>query len=494
MRFTERILLGTMRSIGRAVAAHLAAVTLGAAEPPQAAPVSPAPAIVKTQPDDGYRGIWYYNQPTQDEYKFKYSGGFATYPYQQTPIAIYCREVDKTFFVYGGTTARSGKEKQELLHMVSCYDHKTGRVPRPRILLNKHTGDAHDNPTLQVDDRGHLWVFSASHGTSRPSFIHRSTRPYSIDEFELVVKTNFSYAQPWHVSGQGFLFLHTRYGGGKSLGIDAARCLFTMTSADGFKWSEARMLAGMVMGDYQVSWRSGQRIATAFDFHPRPLGLNARANIYYLETDDLGRTWRNARGQAVALPLTDTNNPALIYDSRAEQLLVYLKDVNFDRAGRPVILFSTSKGFEPGPGNGPRQWQTMRWTGKEWERRPLTTSDNNYDHGSLYVEADGTWRVIGPTDAGPQAYNPGGEVVMWTSGDEGRTWRRAKQLTHDSSRNHTFVRRPLNAHADFYALWADGHGREPSESRLYFTNQEGGHVWRLPAKMDEDSAKPEVAW
>src|SRR5262245_33272969 len=83
--------------------------------------------------DDGYRGIWYYNQPTEDEYKFKYSGGFATYPYQQEPIAIYAKEVDKTFFVYGGTTARSGKDKQELLHMISYYDHKTGQVPRPRI-------------------------------------------------------------------------------------------------------------------------------------------------------------------------------------------------------------------------------------------------------------------------------------------------------------------------------------------------------------------------
>jgi hypothetical protein len=52
----------------------------------------------------------------------------------------------------------------------------------------------------------------------------------------------------------------------------------------------------------------------------------------------------------------------------------------------------------------------------------------------------------------------------------------------------------LNAHPDFYAFWADGNGREPSESYLYFTNQKGDHVWRLPGKMEADSAKPEVAW
>lgn len=465
-----------------------------------AAAAAPAPVRVaaapmtggKLQPDDGYRGIWYYNQATKDEYKFKYSGGFATYPYQHNPISIYCKEVDKTFFVYGGTTARNAKDPQELLHMVSYYDHKTGQVPRPRILLNKHTYDAHDNPTLQVDDGGYLWIFSSSHGTGRPSYIHRSTKPWSIDEFERILVTNFSYTQPWYVPGQGFLFLHTRYGGGKSRGIDAARCLFWMTSPDGVKWGEPQMLAGIEAGDYQVSWRTGQRVATAFDFHPTPGGLNKRANVYYLETADLGRTWRNARGETVKLPLTTTNNAALVYDSRADGRLAYLKDVNFDRHGHPVILFLTSKGFEPGPENGPREWQTLRWTGKDWVRRPFTTSDNNYDHGSLYIEPDGTWRVIAPTEVGAQPYNPGGNMVMWTSSDEGLTWKRVKQLTHDPVRNHTFARRPLNANPDFYAFWADGNGREPSESSLYFTNQRGDHVWRLPVKMEGEFASPTI--
>jgi len=36
--------------------------------------------------------------------------------------------------------------------MVSYYDHATKKVARPTILLNKHTDDAHDNPTLAIDD------------------------------------------------------------------------------------------------------------------------------------------------------------------------------------------------------------------------------------------------------------------------------------------------------------------------------------------------------
>ena len=444
--------------------------------------------------EDGYRGIWYYNQPSKDEYRYKYSGGFATYPQQHIPIAYYCPQANKSFFVYGGTTARRATDKQELLHMVSYFDHATGQVPRPTLLLNKHTEDAHDNPTLTVDDAGYLWVFSSSHGTSRPSFIHRSKRPYTIDEFERVWQTNFSYTQPWYLPGQGFLFLHTRYNGGKSFGSNAIRCLFWMTSPDGRQWSDPQMLAGIEMGDYQISWRDGARLATAFDYHPKPVGLNARANIYYLETRDQGRSWQTVDGQSVNTPICTPDSPALVYDSRAGGLLVYLKDLTFDAAGHPVILFLTSKGYESGPKNDPRQWKTARWTGRQWVFLPVTRSLNNYDHGSLYIEDDGTWRVIGPTEPGPQPYNPGGEMAMWVSRDQGATWQKVKQLTRDSTRNHTYSRRPVNAHPDFYALWADGHGREPSESCLYFTNREGDHVWRLPPMMPGDFAKPEIAW
>ncbi|MBI5384945.1 MAG: BNR-4 repeat-containing protein [Verrucomicrobia bacterium] len=466
------------------MAASARAEAAPATEPGQPPGTQPLARPAKA---DGYRGIWYFNQPTKDEYRYKYSGGMATYPQQHAPIAIYRKEVNKTFFAYGGTTARQPGDQPELLHLVSCFDHATGRVPRPTILLNKHTDDAHDNPTLQIDDAGRLWIFSNSHGTGRPSYIHRSTRPYSVDEFERVLTTNFSYGQPWHLAGQGFLFLHTRY-------VRGRRNLFWITSADGSQWTEAQRLACIEMGDYQISWPCGGRVGTAFDFHPRPLGLNARANLYYLETADLGRTWRTVAGQPVTTPLTNSANAALIYDSRKEARLVYLKDLNFDAQGRPVILFLTSKGFEPGPANGPREWKTARWTGAAWDIRALTTSGNNYDHGSLYIEADGTWRVIAPTDLGPQPYNPGGEIVMWTSRDQGRTWQRAKQLTRNSSRNHTYARRPLDAHPGFYALWADGHARQPSESCLYFTDRDGTHVWRLPARMDGEFAVPEIAW
>ncbi len=428
--------------------------------------------------DDGYRGLWYMNQPSKDEFKYKYSGGFATYPQQHVPIAIHSKEAQKTFFVYGGRP----REKNTLLHMVSYFDHATGTVPRPAILLDKKTADAHDNPVLSIDDRGHLWVFSNAHGTSRPSFIHRSAKPYSIDAFERVKETNFSYGQPWHVPGRGLFFLHTKYSPGRNL--------FWMTSPGGREWSEPRPLARAEMGHYQVSLRSGTRIATAFNVHPKPAGLNARTNLYYLETRDFGETWTTAAGKPVATPIAEMSSEALVHDYAAEKLLVYLKDLQADARGNPVILYLTSRGYAAGPSGDPRTWRTARWTGKTWEIRDVLASDHNYDYGSLYVEG-AAWRLIGTTEHGPQPRSTGGEVALWESPDEGATWRKVRVLTKDSARNHTYPRRPVDAHPDFYALWADGDALAPSDSSLYFTNRAGDRVWRLPPVMSGDDQKPE---
>tara|TARA_R110002124_G_scaffold287021_11_gene469926 strand:- start:21209 stop:21508 length:300 start_codon:yes stop_codon:yes gene_type:complete len=92
---------------------------------------------------------------------------------------------------------------------------------------------------------------------------------------------------------------------------------------------------------------------------------------------------------------------------------------------------------------------------------------------------------------GPQDYNTGGEMEMWDSKDQGKTWTKLKMLTWNSKYNHSYARRPVDVNPDFYAFWADGHGREPSESRLYFCDREG-NVYRLPQQMDGDFAKPEL--
>ena len=439
--------------------------------------------------DTGYRGIWYFNQPSSDQYVYKYSGGFATYPQQHAPIAIHAPEVRKTFFVYGGATApASVSGAQQLLHMVSYFDHATGTVPRPVILLNKQTGDAHDNPVLSIDGEGYLWIFSPAHGVSRPAFLHRSRQPYSIGEFELVWQTNWSYPQPWHIPGQGFLFLHTRYQqipGANGMG----RALHWMTSRNGRAWSEPSLLAFAQLGHYQISWPREGRIGTAFDIHPSPTGLNARTNIYYLETPDLGQTWFTVDGTEIRPPIRWDEHPSLVRDFRKDGLLVYLKDLQYDPEGRPIIVFLTSRGYQSGPANGSRILWTAHWNGGDWEYSRITTTDHNYDHGSLYVMSGQHYRYTSPTGPGPQRHATGGEIETWETYNGGADWQLTFQHTRNSRFNHTYVRRPLHYHPDFCALWADGNAFAPSPSRLYFANTRG-EVYQLPAEMSGSQARP----
>ena len=48
---------------------------------------------------NGYKGIWYRNQLSYNDYIYKYSGGMAVYPANHRPFAVYSPEVEKTFFV-----------------------------------------------------------------------------------------------------------------------------------------------------------------------------------------------------------------------------------------------------------------------------------------------------------------------------------------------------------------------------------------------------------
>jgi hypothetical protein len=159
-----------------------------------------------------------------------------------------------------------------------------------------------------------------------------SKRPYDVDDFERVMTTNFSYPQVYYTPEEGFFLLHTRYGEG--------RRLYHTSSRDGRSWSEPVLIAAISWGHYQVSGRRGHKIGTAFNYHrPHPSdGSHWRTNLYYLETDEFGRSWSNATGEPVELPLVDPQNDCLAHDYEKENLDVYVKDVVFDSHDRPVIL------------------------------------------------------------------------------------------------------------------------------------------------------------
>ena len=324
-----------------------------------------AEAEVLNTKANGFKGIWYMNQPSNDMYVYKYSGGMGTYTAKHRPLAVYSKKVNKTFFCFGG----SDDANSTLFHNVSYFDHTTGEVANPTVILDKKTNDAHDNPVISIDDKGYIWVFSTSHGTNRPSYISKSDKPYDITKFNIVNATevvngkevpfdNFSYFQVWHVKGKGFMALFTKYDGWNS------RVIGYNTSNDGVKWNEWKVIGQIDMGHYQVSGEQNGKIATAFNYHPQGKGLNYRTNLYYLETTDFGKSWQTATGEKVQLPLTQPENPALVKEYKSEGLNCYMKDLNFDEKGNPVLMVVSSKGYQSGPENNPRTWEIFSFDGK----------------------------------------------------------------------------------------------------------------------------------
>ncbi len=442
-----------------------------------------AQSTLNNQKQDGYKGIWF-TLGQFSEYGDKYSGGLGTYTAKHRPLAIYAPEVDKTFFVYGGTTVPG---KRHLLCMASYYDHSSKMVPKPTVVYDKiGVNDPHDDPSLAIDKHGYIWVFVSGRGQKRPGFKYKSDKPYDIDSFTQVTEEEMTYPQPVYDADHGFLHLFTKYTG--------VRELYFETSPDGATWTDDVKLAGIVedgatkSGHYQVSGKHGDLICTFFNRHPNG-NVDKRTDLYYTQTTDFGKTWTTIDGKKLDLPMTTVECGARLIDYASQGKNVYLKDLNFDKNGNPVCLYITSGGHEPGPKNAPREWCITYYDGSKWITKVICTSDHNYDMGSLYIDRS-HWKVIGPTDVGPQPYQTGGEIVIWESKDAGNTWKRKKSVTTNSRQNQTYVRRPENAKNPFACFWADGDPANFSKSYLYFSDEKGKHVYQLPYDMDSDFAKP----
>ncbi len=490
---------------------------------------------------DGYRGIWHGQvQDNLPGHKYKYSGGLGTYPQQHSPIAIHRPEANKTFFVFGAAAGdvQQDPAKNTLQLHIGMFDHATQRLSRPRILIDRREAwqrtDTHENPTLTLDDQGHLYVVINTHGpatlTSRhgqsgaASFIYRSVEPYAIDRFERIVGdiplteedrgsggTNFSYANPWWIKGQGLVMLHVKYHSWSERTLAWLSGRADAQAPGGFRWTPRQTLADVEQGHYGVSWRTpdGSSVGVALNFHPNQkvgqsdkTGLDSRTNLYFLSRTGLDQPWTTITGQPIdATPSTRAQlAPALVYDYLAEGKLVYLKELRYDTAGQPVIVYLTSRDYRPGMGGAGRMFHAARWDGNHWIIRDIASTDHNYDHGTLLIESaeagsqDETWRFVAPLGPGPQPGQTGGEMRMLISHDRGATWATSHRYTGISGVNHTYARPVLDAHRDLVALWADGHANQPSPSHLYFTNRDGSSVWRLPYRMTRDDAEAELVW
>ncbi len=431
----------------------------------------------------GYRPIWFeLNQ--KYEYGDKYSGALGTYTAKHHPLAIYSEAVDKTFFVYGGTKS---PESKYLLCMIGEYDHSSGLISKPLVVCDKMgVDDPHDNPSILIDDQGYIWVFVSGRGKVRMGFKYKSKKPFRIDGFEKITTQEMTYPQPKKI-GSTFFNFFTKYTG--------VRQLYIEKSKNGIQWSDSELLAAIPeqknekSGHYQISSQyQEKKIGTFFNRHPNGI-VDRRTDLYYIESSDLGETWNTADQQPISIPVTEKNSPSRVEDYASLKKNIYLKDMVFDSNGRPICLYIRSNGHKPGPLSQPYEWCITKWNGSKWTTHSITTSDHNYDMGSLLFFKKDLY-LIAPTAIGPQKWGVGGELQVWKSDDLGDHWIKENDLTHKSRMNHSYVRKSENFKAPFIFFWANGDAHQFSKSELFFGNL-NGEIWKLPYSMEKESELPQ---
>ena len=431
----------------------------------------------------GYRPIWFeLNQKYQ--YGDKYSGALGTYTAKHHPLAIYSEAVDKTFFVYGGTKS---PESKYLLCMIGEYDHSSGLISKPLVVCDKMgVDDPHDNPSILIDDQGYIWVFVSGRGRVRMGFKYKSKKPFKIDGFEKITTQEMTYPQPKKMDSSFFNFF-TKYTG--------VRQLYIEKSKNGIQWSDDELLAAIPeqknekSGHYQISAQyQEKKIGTFFNRHPNGI-VDLRTDLYYIESSDLGETWNTADQQPISIPVTEKNSPSRVEDYARLKKNIYLKDMVFDSNGRPICLYIRSNGHKPGPVSQPYEWCITKWNGSKWTTHSITTSDHNYDMGSLLFFNEDLY-LVAPTAIGPQKWGVGGELQVWKSDDLGYHWIKERDLTHKSIMNHSYVRKSENFKAPFIFFWANGDAHQFSKSELFFGNL-NGEIWKLPYSMEKEYELPQ---
>ncbi len=223
--------------------------------------------------------------------------------------------------------------------------------------------DDHGNPALGIDRQGHLHVFYGCHGGAMRHA--RSAKPYGLTAWEEQPSPvrNATYPQVMRLA-DGTLALMYRAGG------HPAPWSLQLSKDDGRTWSPAERVIEMrkappdPLACAYVCFLPGSDGRTIHCFwnhkddnaarvsatrpHPwRPLkypGLHEavyRYNVYYIRRGPDG-AWKNAAGEAVALPVSKAEADAkcLAYDS-GDEFTFLGSSLAEDRDDRPYIRFGT---------------------------------------------------------------------------------------------------------------------------------------------------------
>jgi hypothetical protein len=365
----------------------------------------------------------------------------ATYYTCNRPKAVRYEGIhDRTYFVYGDFSRDP---------VIRYFDHDTkelspamlpGQTPLPH--------DAHGNPSILIDESGYIYVFYGTHG--HPIRMRKSLGPESIDEWsgEHVIDAAASYPQPFMLDPSTIVLSYRR----DDL-LQTRSWSFETSTDGGLTWSGYNHLIyaheAAIYGISEVGIEDPVR-SYHLAFNPFNYQTNHYPNIYYIHSDDGMTTFKTRDGIDLGVPPYTLSEADLVFDSG--DLSSHINDLVLDGEGNPYILFNV------GPWNaievaGPGEWRAARHNGSEWETSHIAPCDHLFDRGCLVRRQGMPLRAYLPV---AEDGHDGGEILEYSSHDNGCTWELTGLVTDGSEYSHNYAVSVRNAHPDFETMWSYG--------------------------------------
>jgi len=261
---------------------------------------------------------------------------------------------------------------------VGYYDHDSEQVVS-RTIFNNLEVDDHDNPSILIDEEGHLMVFFNSHGGPEGLYFIRSKNPEDISVWHegRLLKLNdpvqleygnesYTYTNPVKLSEEeGRIFLFWR-------GIDG-KPTYSTSENNGETWSEGKVLClpertySFRRPYVKISTNGRDRIhITLTDGHPNKEEENSIYYMYYRES-----AFYRANGEKIREEGTVPHQPRdmdVVYDATITKQKAWIWDIAEDNGGYPVLVYTRF------PDDLNHLYAYARWDGSGWVNHNLVNS------------------------------------------------------------------------------------------------------------------------
>ena len=390
------------------------------------------------------------------------------YDSRQRPQAVFLE--DKLHIVFNAGGLPEDKPKAKTKSMAITYDPLTREFSKI-VTLGRESSDHHDGPVIWADRENRLHVFDDWHNALGKHLI--SNEPYSIgtslnDWIELPVPAQ-KMAYPWvcRVYNDKQLVFYRTAGHYSSWS-------YRITSDNGQTWEgpENDVIDLDIKGGEDTDWstyaakvvsKDGSTLHVGFIAYddckrPRsskelasgkldgkrqqnPLYDNRKVaykyNLYYVKVNLRTHQVMNSKGEIIQTPidLETANSKCMIWDTKWRGTGI-VPCIMVDENDKASFLHNLSdESHEESLG-----YHYVRLEHGEWKHTRITDSNHEWNSGYLAKSEDGALHAYVITGSGylhSKGYmdkHGGGDIEEWTSADQGKTWKKARDLTPDGSK------------------------------------------------------------